>query len=168
MTVGLLGTPGRLERADDRTGFLSGADDLDEWFTRYAWQNQQAGNAVTYVATVDDEIVGFYALCVAGVSREHVPAVFGRGRPGVIPCILLARLAVDRRAQGRGLGAALFRDAIARAVSSSTAIGAAALLVHARDDDARNFYLHHADLLESPLAPLQLVLPMKVAGTLLG
>lgn len=167
-TTGHLHPPRRLLPSDDRSGFHSGVDELDEWLHRYALQNQRADNAVKYVAALEDRIIGYYALCAASISRDHTPAGFGRGRPGYVPCVLLARLAVDTRATGRGLGAALFRDAVARAISASETIGAACLLIHARDDEARAFYLHNADLHESPVDPLHLILPMKIARGLAG
>jgi GNAT superfamily N-acetyltransferase len=165
-TSGHLHAPRKLQPSDDRSAFRSGVPELDEWFQRYALQNQRKDNAVTYVAAVDGRIVGYYALCAAGVSREEAPAEFARGRPTSIPCVLLARLAVDERAQGRGLGAALFRDAIARTMRTAETLGISCLLVHARDESARSFYLHLADLVESPIDPLQLMLPLAVARRL--
>lgn len=156
-----------LQKSDDRSDFTSGADELDDWFHRFAWQNQLAHNATSYVIAHEGAVLGYYAIAAAAVSRSAVPTDFARGRPGMIPCVLLARLAVDRPAQGRQLGRALFRDAIERAVQVSGSLGAAALLIHARDSDARNFYLANADLLESPTDPLHLVLPIAVAKRLL-
>lgn len=159
-----LHSPRRLEKGDDRSKFCSGALELDEWFQKYSYQNLKANNAVTYVTCLDDgTVVGYYALCSAGVSRDHVPERFAKGRPKDIPCILLARLAIDERFQGRRIGRHLFRDAISRSISASQAIGAACLLIHARDEAARSFYLKQADLLESPVEPLHLILPMKSA-----
>ena len=163
MTTGHLHAPRKLEKADDRSAFSSGAAELDRWLREFAWQNLRAKNAITYVSTLDGLVVGYYALCSAGVSREHVPADFAKARPTSIPCVLLARLAVDRRAQGRGLGRALFRDAVSRAVQASEAIAAACLLIHARDEAARDFYISQADVLESPIEPLHLVLPIRSA-----
>jgi len=163
MTAGTLHPPRRLEKADDRSTFHSGAAELDDWFRRFSWENQRANNAVTYVITLDDLVVGYHSIAAAGVSKEAVPAEFGARRPTDIPCILLARLAVDRRAQGKGVGMALLRDAIERSVAASEALGAACLLIHCRDAAARNFYLHHVDLLESPVEPMHLMLPIKAA-----
>lgn len=160
-TTGHLHAPRRLLPSDDRSTFCSGVPDLDDWFRRFALQNQRANNAVTYVTLLDEQIVGYYALCAAAVSREDAPAGFAKGRPTTIPCVLLARLAVDSRAQGRGLGAALFRDAIARAVRASEHLGIACLIIHARDETARAFYVYNADLLESPVDPLHLILPLR-------
>lgn len=159
----VLGPPRLLRKEDDRSDFASGAEELDEWFRRYAWQNQRAHNATTYVLAHHGVILGYHAIAAAAVSREVAPTDFARGRPGVIPCVLLARLAVDSRAQGRRLGQVLFRDSIERAVHVSGSIGAAALLIHARDNTAREFYLANADLLESPTDPLHLMLPIAEA-----
>lgn len=158
----------KLTGADDRTQFSSGAPDLDIWLRRFSMQNQKAVNAVTYVCTVDGVVVGYYALCSAAVSLDHVPDHFGRHRPTDIPCILLARLAVDRRAQGKGVGRALLADAILRSCQAADAIAAACLLIHCRDDQAKEFYLRQADFLQSPVEPLHLVLPMKAARRALG
>jgi GNAT superfamily N-acetyltransferase len=68
---------------------------------------------------------------------------------------------MDRRAQGKGLGAALLRDALERAFQASRQVGAAALLIHCLDNSSRDFYLANGDFLQSPLEPLHLMLPMK-------
>lgn len=161
----VLQAPRRLEKGDDRSEFDSGAPELDDWIARYAWQNQRANNAVTYVSTLGDRVLGYYAIAAAGVSHESVGAEFSKRRPNPIPCVLLARLAVDRRAQGRGLGAALFRDALGRALSVSEGMGAACLLIHCRDESARDFYLRLADAWSSPIDDLQLVVPMRAIAS---
>lgn len=74
---------------------------------------------------------------------------------------------MDHLAQVRGLGAALFVDAVRRSIAASEAIDAACLLIHCRDEAARAFYLRHADLLESPVDPLHLVLPMRAARSVI-
>ncbi len=66
------------------------------------------------------------------------------------------------------MGRHLLRDAIGRAITASDAIGAACLLIHARDEAAKAFHLKQADFLESPVDDLHLVLPMKTARRLLG
>lgn len=161
----MLQAPRRLEKGDERSEFNSGAPELDAWITRYAWQNQRANNAVTYVSTLGGEVVGYYAIAAAGVSHESVGVDFSKHRPDPIPCVLLARLAVDRRAQGKGLGAALFRDALGRALSVSEGMGAACLLIHCRDEGARDFYQRLADARISPINDLQLVVPMRAIAS---
>ena len=162
MSSGGLQTPRRLIRQDVTTGFHSGAVELDDWFQRYAWQNQKANNAVTYVTTQDDVILGYYAITTAAYSRDDAPEGLNhRSRPEEIPCILLARLAVDERAQGHGIGAALLKDAIERCYRLSREVGAAALIAHCRDEQARAFYLANGGFLPSPANKLHLLLSMK-------
>jgi len=153
--------PRRLERSDVREGFFSGALELDEWIVKFAWQNQRANNAVTYVTVADERVVGYYAITVAGCSKDAAPATLARAAPRQLPCILMARLAVDQEWQGRRIGQALLLDAIRRAVQISDSVGAAAFLIHCRDDAARQFYLTHGDFLPSPVDPLHLFAPMK-------
>lgn len=156
-----LTAPRKLQREDVRAGFLSGAEELDEWLVRYAWQNQQANNATTYVITDGERVVAYYAIAMSVYAKVDAPAVMTRGRPAQIPYILLARLAVDQAYQGHGLGWELLRDALLRAVGLSGSIGAAAVLVHCRDDNARDFYLRNGDFLQSPVEDLHLMAPME-------
>lgn len=155
-------TPEKLTKAHERTSFESGAAELDEWLKKYSWQNLRANNATTYVtATGDCRVVGYYAITVAGYEREAAPELIAKRAPETVPCFLLARLAVDIDWHGCGLGWGLLRNAIERSLLLCETIAAPALLVHARDDEARSFYLHHADFLQSPIDPLHLFLPMK-------
>ncbi|MDR2565260.1 MAG: GNAT family N-acetyltransferase, partial [Bifidobacteriaceae bacterium] len=102
--------PHRLGPDNLTEGFASGARELDQWLTRFALENQRAGNAVVYVVERDGRIAGYYAIAMAGVSRELVPErLHPRSRPTEVPCALLARLAADMRWQGMGLGRLLLR-----------------------------------------------------------
>jgi GNAT superfamily N-acetyltransferase len=163
----LLQPPRKLEKSDVRSGFSSGANELDDSFRRFAWQNQRANNAVTYVLSHQGTILGYYAIASGGVGHGDVPDEFAKRRPDPIPIIILARLAVDQSVQSRGLGLVMFRDAIERAVGVSETMGTAAMVVHARDDQARGFYLRHAESLESPIDRLHLILPIAVAAEIL-
>lgn len=153
--------PRKLSKADIREGFDSGALELDEWLQRYSWQNQCAGNAVTYVSVLDGRVVGYYAITVASVTGAAAPAPVAKGAPRQVPCLLLARLAVGRGMQGLGLGQGLLADAMKRTVGLADSVGIRALLVHASDDAARQFYLAQAEFLQSPSDPLHLLLPVK-------
>lgn len=153
--------PRKLERSDVRDGFTSGAGELDEWLAKYAWQNQQANNAITYVITDGERVVGYYAITMSAVAKLDAPTEMQKGRPSQIPCILLARLAVDQAHQGEGLGWELLRDALLRAVQLSSSIGAAAVLVHCRDETAKEFYLRNGDFPQSPVEELHLMVPVK-------
>ncbi|MEX2620805.1 MAG: GNAT family N-acetyltransferase [Egibacteraceae bacterium] len=153
--------PTRLERRHIREGFHSGAPELDDWLVEYAWENQQANNATTFVTTLDDRVVGYYSLTVASVAKAEAPERLAKAAPTQIPCLLLARLAVDQSVQGRGVATGLLADALSRGANLAHEVGVRALLVHARDDAARAFSLSKAEFLASPADDLQLLLPMK-------
>ena len=99
--------PRRLLKSDNLSDFESGAHDLDSWLHKFAWENQRAHNSVTYVATVGDRVVGYYALAAGSVQKAAVSKNFTQRRPHEIPCILLARLAVDKSTRGQGIGTLL-------------------------------------------------------------
>lgn len=163
----MITSPRRLDRADSRSEFRSGVDDLDEWLRKYARQSQSANTATTYVITDDGRVIGYYAIAMASVELIATPQQLRRSMPRQVPCILLARLAVDQKYQGRGIGAALLRNALLRAVQLSHSIGAAAVLIHCRDEEARAFYLNNGDFLPSPVNDLQLMIPIKGLAALL-
>ena len=152
--------PRKLERADSREPFNSGVDELDIWLKKYADQNQKANSAVTYVTCVDGEVVGYYAVAVAAISHEEEPSKLRKQAPRQIPCVLIARRAVDLRHAGQGLGAGLLKDALRRSLQVSESVGAMAVLIHARDEVARSLYEHHVDCCPSPVDDLQLMIPM--------
>lgn len=154
--------PRLLTRDDVREGFTSGAEELDVWLLKYAWQNLRANSASTYVTVAAGRVVGYYAISVAGVSQDEVPASVAKHSPRQVPCILLARLAVDQEWIGRRIGKALVLDALHRAVQVSETAGVMAVLIHARDDTARAFYQRIGEFVESPAHPLQLMMPIKV------
>ena len=168
LEVPVLDAPRRLARHDKRSDFTCGNDELDTWFHRYAWQNQRANNAVTYVCQQSGRIAGYYALAAATIRREWSPDGCAAHRPRSIPCMLLARLAVDRRVQGQGVGATLLLDALRRTLAASDQFGIAALLIHCKDEHARDFYTRHVDALVSPIAPMQLIVPTQTIALALG
>lgn len=126
-------------------GFDSGVASLDRWLDEHARGAGGAGSARTYVAAdADRRVLGFHAVTAASIEREEATARVTKGMPRhPIPAVLIARLAVAREAQGRGLGRALLRDALVRAVSASERLGVRAVLVHAATPQARTFYLRH-------------------------
>lgn len=157
----------RLEKGHDRSGFSSGAPSLDTWLTRYAWENQRANNATTYVVLDGDAVVAYYAITVAGVAKEAVPPAVASGAPRQLGAVLLARFAVAEDHQGRGLGRALLVDVLQKSFEISQTVAIKMLLIHCRDDVARDFYLRQAEFLESPTDPLHLLMPMKDVAALL-
>lgn len=160
---GDIAAPVKLEKHHQVDGFQSGSGELDRWLEKYAWMNHAAGNARVFVAARGARVVGYYTLSTAGVAPAVVPAELTRGgAPRQIPCILLGRLAVDGSDQGSGVGRSLLVDALLRVARLSDDLGVRALLIHARDDEARRWYLHQARTFRSsPVDPLHLFLPIK-------
>ena len=163
MYASVLQEPRPLERQDDRSRFQSGNPEIDDWFHRFAWQNHATGSARVFVATQGPETLGFYALATGAVERIRLPeSLKPRRRPDPCPVLLLARLAVDQRAQGRGIGAALLKDALLRAYKLSNEVGFAALLVHCANNRAREFYLNQSSqFVPCPGAQNHLMLPLR-------
>ncbi|MDR1188448.1 MAG: GNAT family N-acetyltransferase [Bifidobacteriaceae bacterium] len=150
----------RLAKSHQREGFDSDDADLDDWIRHAAGQNQRADNAAVFVLADGDQVAGYYALAMGSVIRADAPqAMKPSRRPVRIPVALLGRLAVDRKCQGRGLGAELLRDAVLRTARVSAGIGCAALAVNCADQRAKDFYLHLLPFLESPVDPLLLLMP---------
>lgn len=134
-------SPVPLARNHDLSAFDCGADALNDYLRKYAWQNHQGRSARTYVTTRDSRVVGYYTLAAGSVRREDAPPRVAKGQGNYpLPIILLARLAVDRLEQGKGLGAALLKDALLRAAQAADLIGCRAVLVHAKDQPAQAFY----------------------------
>lgn len=103
----------------------------------------------------------------ASVEHRELTGRIRRNMPEPVPVMLLSRLAVDRGAQGSGLGRSLLRDTIERSVAAAEIVGVRALLVHALHDWARDFYLQY-DFEPSPSDPLHLLLLIKDARAALG
>jgi GNAT superfamily N-acetyltransferase len=140
--------PASTERYDparhDPSEFHSGSEALDRWLARYAGQNERRDAARTFVLTDADVVIGYYAL-LAG-ELDHAEAT-EQTRQGMshhypIPVAVLARLAVDRLHQNRGVGAILLRDALRRVALASEQLAVRAVVVHAIDERAASFYDH--------------------------
>jgi len=155
------GTIEKLRREHELDSFDCGKEDLNRFLKRHAWNSQQAHNAQSYVLAQKLAVVGYYSLAAGSVTHEEATK---RAKKGLarhpIPVILLARLAVDVSLQGKKIGPALLKDALLRAASAADTIGARAVLVHAKDDDAKGFY-EHFDFEPSPSDPYHLMLIMK-------
>src|ERR1700736_636920 len=121
----------KLRREHDLTQFDCGNATLNSWLVKYAWTNQQADSARTYVAQVKDRVVGYYALTTGSVHKHESPERIAKGLANhPIGIVLLARLAVDTTQQGMGLGKALLFDALKRIEEASGIVGVRAVLVH--------------------------------------
>lgn len=121
--------------------FDSGEPVLDDWLRRRGRPNQASGASRTYVACEERRVVAYYALASGAIAQASVPGRFRRNMPDPIPVVVLARLAVDRNYQGRGLGRALFGDAARRVADAADTIGIRGIVVHAISEEARKFYI---------------------------
>lgn len=143
--------------------FDCGKESLNHYLKRFALTNTAAGTARTFVTTLIGEhsVVAYYSLAAGSVEKAQVPERVAKGVPNhPIPVVLLARLAVDRDFQGKGVGKGLLRDALLRSLSAAEVIGIRAILVHAKDEEAANFYAS-SGFTPSPTNQLHLMLLMK-------
>lgn len=145
--------------------FSCGEASLDEWLKRRALTNQWSGASRTFVVTDQGgRVYGYYAMAAGAVSHQVATSSVRRNMPDPIPVMVLARLAIDHRAQGIKLGASLLQDAVGRTVNVSQNTGVRALLVHALHDHAKQFYEHYG-FQESPQHPMTLMLRLNSVMT---
>lgn len=159
---GDLSAPTRLGDEHNVDRFACGKGSLDDWLRRRARANEVAGASRTYVVCVGQDVVGYYCFANGGIDRDVAPASVRRNMPDPIPVMVVGRLAIDTRYQGRGIGGALLRDAIQRVLRAAEIAGIRALLVHAIDGDARSFYLRRG-FLPFPSEPMTLCLTLETA-----
>jgi hypothetical protein len=124
-----------------------------------------SGTTRVFAVTGGDDgvVVAYYAWCMAQLTVASAPERLRKGAGRYPqPVALLARLGVDIRHEGRGLGAALLKDVFTRLAGLSADIGCRGLLIHAESADAKKFYLHLVPEFEqSPTDELHLVLMLK-------
>jgi ribosomal protein S18 acetylase RimI-like enzyme len=157
-----------LDSKHDRVGFDCGSPPLDSYIHHQAGQDARRLVAKCFVACAADEsvVAGFYTLAAAELPITALPESLARKLPRypAIPVVRIGRLAVDRRYQGRGLGAILIANALGQVSRSD--IGAFALIVDAKDERAIAFYRHFGFLPASDADKMQF-LPLATAKKLL-
>lgn len=152
-----------LDAAHDRAAFSSGAVPLDNYLRQQASQDIRRRVASCFVAlTPDSAIAGYYTLATAGLLLADLPPDLRKKLPRypTVPVVRMGRLAVGAQFKGHGLGGALLADALARCLRSD--IAAYAMVVDAKDESAKAFYLHHG-FIAAPEAAMLLMLPLAVA-----
>jgi GNAT superfamily N-acetyltransferase len=151
----------KLRRELDLSTFDCGNPPLTTWLQKFAWVNQQADSAKTYVAVGENRVAGYYALAAGSIYKHEAPERIAKGLANhPVGVVLLARLAVDVTEKGKGLGKALLFDALKRIEEAADIVGIRAVMVHAIDDQARRFY-EHFNFDSSPIDPFQLMLLLK-------
>jgi len=156
-----------LAKSHDRAAFDCGDPDLNLYLQKYARQNHESGGAKCFVAApaaAPARILGFYTLSPASLEYARTPALAKKGLARYdVPVFRLGRLAVDKTAQGRGLGGALLLRAADRCIRVAQEVGGVALLIDAKTDRAARWYESYGALRLDD-APLSLVLPLTVAA----
>lgn len=162
MTAGRLSAPVPLTADHNVADFDSGAPALDDGLRGRALKHESRfSRTCTYVVCEANRAAGYYCILAGSVTRAVAPGKVRRNAPDAIPVSVIGRLAVDRRFAGQGLGADLLADALRRIAAVSRSIGIAAVLVQAKDADARRFYLACAEFIESPGESRTLFLPVE-------
>lgn len=160
-----LSAPQPLTATHRLDGFNCGEPLLDDWLKRRALTNHLSGASRTFVVLDPDQcVLGYYALAAGAVAHQGATSAVRRNMPDPVPVMVLARLAVDARAQGIKLGAALLQDAVTRVQSIAKNAGVRALLVHALNERAKQFYEHYG-FRASPMHPMTLMLPLNIASS---
>ncbi|WP_157314579.1 GNAT family N-acetyltransferase [Chitinibacter sp. GC72] len=158
----MLQAPTLLRAEHDISTFDCNEPVLNDWLRRRALANQSSGASRTFVVTDDAGMVhGYYALAAGAVDHASSVSAIRRNMPNPIPVMVLGRLAVDHRQHGRGLGADLLQNAVQRTTRLAQEIGIRAMLVHALNESARDFYLHHG-FVESEIDHLILMLRIRL------
>ena len=163
----ILGPPVPLTGDHVLDGFACGEPSLDEWLKKRALKNQASGASRCFVIAEGRSVVGYYCLSAGAIAHEAAPRAMRRNMPDPLPVVLLGRLAIDLRLHNQGLGQALLRDALLRAVHISSDTGVFAVLVHALSEAAKKFYLSRG-LVESPLQPMTLIMTMATLAAILS
>ncbi len=139
--------------------FESARPVLNIWLKTRARINETYGASRTFVVCAEKghDVIGYYCLSQGAIGHEQVSSKFRRNMPDPIPVTLLGRLAVDQRFAGKGLGAALLKDAVLRAKHAATIVASRGMIVHALDDEAATFYARYG-FVGAPKMPLLMVL----------
>lgn len=147
-----------LDKSFDRDDFDCGLEELNSFLKAKARQNQKAGFNRTFVAVksedADKKVLGFYSLSMGEIDLSNLPEALRKKLPKhPVPIARMGRLAVDKSTQGQGLGKFLLVDAMKRVLAASVSVGVYALLVDAKDDQAKTFYKKYGfiELIDEPM-----------------
>jgi GNAT superfamily N-acetyltransferase len=155
-----LSAPIPLAAEHDLSAFDCGEPVLNDWLRHRALRNESRFSR-TYVVCEGSRVVACFCISAGAVERAAAPGRVRRKAPDTIPVSVIGRLAVSRDHAGKGLGADLVSDALRRIALASQSIGIGAVLVHAKDDGAKRFYLRCAEFIEYPEDSRTLFLPIE-------
>jgi len=155
----IIEAPQPINSSHDISQFQSKSKTLNNWLKQKTLKNE-GDTARTYVVICEHKVIGYYCLASSGVYHSLAIRKVKQNAPDPAPCMLIGRLAVDGQWEGQGIGSGLLRDAIFRVLQASKIVGIRCILVHAKDEEAKQFYLKHK-FKPSPIEPLTLMLPLQ-------
>jgi GNAT superfamily N-acetyltransferase len=155
-----LSPPVPLTADHDLSSFDCGEPVLNDWLQHRAMKNESRFSR-TYVVCDGNRVVAYFCISAGTVERAAAPGKVRRNAPDTIPVSVIGRLAVSRDYTGRGLGADILSDALRRIAVASQSIGIGAVLVHAKDDRTKRFYMSCAEFIEYPADSRTLFLPIE-------
>jgi GNAT superfamily N-acetyltransferase len=160
-------SPEKLSASHDVSQFECGEPALDAWLKRRALQNEESSASRTYVLCTGQEIAGYYALATGAIAHAEAAGRVKRNMPDPVPVIIIGRLAIASRFQGRGICAALLRDAVLRTIQAAEIAGIRAILAHAISEQAKRFYEKHG-FIPSPADPMTLMVTVTESARILA
>ena len=151
-------SPAYLTARHDLEDFQSGEEALDSWLRDRALDNMATGASRTYVICPSGslKVIGYFAICMGQILNQDVTGSMRRNMPRQIPAVILGRLAIDKKWQGK----ALLNDAVQRSARAAQEVSARLLIVHAISAQAEAFYLHHGFIrlpIETPTYAIDLI-----------
>jgi GNAT superfamily N-acetyltransferase len=162
-----LSAPVPLAAEHDLSAFDCGEPALNDWLRDRALKNESRFSR-TYAVCENNRVVAYFCISAGAVERAAAPRKLRRNAPDAIPVSMIGRLAVSRSHAGKGLGADILSDALRRIAVASQSIGIGAVLVHAKDDAAKRFYLNCAEFIEYPEGSRTLFLPIETVVAAFG
>jgi GNAT superfamily N-acetyltransferase len=153
------GPPVPIDASHDTSGFSCGNDALDDWLKTTALK-AEGRSARTYVVCEGDAVIGYYCLATGSVGRSAAPGNVRRNAPDPVPVMIVGRLAVAARCKGQGIGSGMLRDSLRRILQAAEVVGCRAILVHAIDQTAVDFYARHG-FVEFPGGARTMFLPLE-------
>jgi GNAT superfamily N-acetyltransferase len=162
-----LSAPVPLTAAHDLSTFDCGEPALNDWLRNRALKNESRFSR-SYVVCDGARVVAYYCVSAGSIERVAAPGKIRRNAPDMVPVSVVGRLAVDRRYAGRGLGAELLGDALQRIAVAAQSIGIGAVLIQAKSEEAKRFYLRCAEFVEYPADSRMLFLPIETVMVAIG
>jgi GNAT superfamily N-acetyltransferase len=159
--------PVPLAATHDLSAFDCGDSALNDWLIHRALKNESRFSR-TYVLCGEDRVAAYYCISAGAIQRSAAPSKVRRNAPDVIPVSIIGRLAVSREHASHGLGTDLLADALRRIALASQNIGIAAVLIHAKNEAAKRFYMRSAEFIEYPADSRILFLPIETVIAAFG